>query len=161
MGSRHGVHGKSDVPHPLKQLMSSCSLNILRCSLNHHLAQVSGEQLAHIRESLVMSPLPACLSPCLYFPLSIRTWAESLALWLRLLLHSFFWGIVFVSFLVTMIKYSDKSHLWTRSVYLSSQFKSKQQGLDWTRFPIPFLHAVPDPSQGRVIPTVGNSSRLN
>lgn len=102
--------------HPFKQPVSNYFLNILGCSLNVHVTRVSGVAICWFQRKpgdATPARLPACLPawvlastfPCPSGP-GLNHW---LALWLRLLLHSFFWGTVFVSFLVALIKYSDKS----------------------------------------------------
>lgn len=98
--------------HPFKQPVSNYFLNILGCSLNAHVTQVSGVAICWFQRKpggATPAHLPAWIlastSPCPSGP-GLNHW---LALWLRLLLHSFFWGTGFISFLVALIKYSDES----------------------------------------------------
>lgn len=67
--------------HPFRQPVSSYFLNILGCSLNAHVTQVSGVANCWFQRKpgdATPACLPTCLSPCLYFPLSIKTWTKSL-----------------------------------------------------------------------------------
>lgn len=113
MGSHHSAHGKSDMPAASiqaarVQLFPKHSGMFIKCSCDPGLW---GSNLLISKKAWWCHPCPpACLSPCLYFPcLSGPGPNHWLALWLRLLLHSFFWGTGFVSFLVALIKYSDES----------------------------------------------------
>lgn len=68
-GLSHRSMGSQTHPwRPLKQLVADRSLSIPQCSLNPHKDSYLEEHRTYIRESLVMSPLPVCPSPCLYFP---------------------------------------------------------------------------------------------